>query len=249
MARLRFVIPAAGPDAACPKVVGVSEQDEQPLRHRSDAEKAASEADNSLGRLLTLSDGIFAIAMTLLALDLKVPDLTGHVTDAALRHALSSNSDAYWSFLLTFFVIATYWRRHRVLMRSVVKSHPALIRDTLFLLALVAVMPFPASLLGRYGGESISLALYGAVNALANASLILIAFDVRRLGLSERATSASNDFAHRWTTWFNLAVFLLCIPASIAFGKSGLFTLVLLATPELVVRMRWLARRRRGAIG
>jgi uncharacterized membrane protein len=229
----------------------VSQQDEQPVRVRSDAEQAAADADNSLGRLLTLSDGIFAIAMTLLALDLKVPDLTGHVTDSTLRHQLAMNSDSYWSFLLTFFVIASYWRRHRVLMKSVVTSHPALIRDTLILLAVVAVMPFPASLLGRYGGEAISLSLYGAVNALANASLILIATDVRRLRLTEPNQSSKDDLSHRWTTWFSLLVFLLCIPAGYVVGKSGLFVLVLLAVPDLFARIRWMSRRmrRRAAVG
>jgi uncharacterized membrane protein len=49
---------------------------------------AATEEDNSLGRLLTLSDGVFAIAMTLLALDLTVPELPDPVTNTALLDAL-----------------------------------------------------------------------------------------------------------------------------------------------------------------
>jgi uncharacterized membrane protein len=65
-------------------------------------------------------------------------------------------------------------------MRSVTTAHPILIRDTLMLLLLVAVMPFPASLLGRYGGEPISLAVYGGVNALATATIILMRWDVER---------------------------------------------------------------------
>jgi hypothetical protein len=109
-------------------------------------------------------------------------------------------------------------------------------------------MPCPASLLGRYGGEAISLSLYGAVNALANVSLILIATDVRRLGLSGSELSATDDLAHRWTTWFNLLVFLLCIPAGYVLGKNGPYTLVLLGVPDLVGRIRWMLHRgvRRG---
>ena len=48
-------------------------------------------SDNSLGRLLALSDGVFAIAMTLLALDLRLPDLGAHPSDAQLRHALGDD--------------------------------------------------------------------------------------------------------------------------------------------------------------
>jgi uncharacterized membrane protein len=79
----------------------MSREDEQPPGRRSDTDRPGLPAGNSIGRLLTLSDGIFAISMTLLALDLQVPDLGGHATDAALRHALAAKSDSYWSFLLT----------------------------------------------------------------------------------------------------------------------------------------------------
>ena len=120
----------------------MSEEDEQPAGRRSDANQFDRPADNSLGRLLTLSDGIFAISMTLLALDLQVPNLGSHPTDAALRHALAANADSYWSFLLTFYVVAGYWRQPRRLLRSVVTTHPALIRDTLALLLFVAVCRF-----------------------------------------------------------------------------------------------------------
>jgi TMEM175 potassium channel family protein len=94
--------------------------------HSEDDESAETD-DNSLGRLLTISDGVFAIAMTLLTLDLKVPDLGRHPGDAVLRHALSKNTASYLSFLVSFYVVANYWNRHRRLMRSVVTTHPRLI--------------------------------------------------------------------------------------------------------------------------
>jgi uncharacterized membrane protein len=215
----------------------VNEDDES--RGRGPDESGTPQVeDNTLGRLLTLSDGIFAIAMTLLALSLAVPDLGGHPTDAALRHALAKNGDSYWSFLLTFYVIAGYWTRHRKLMRSVVETHPALIRDTLALLLLVAAMPFPASLLGRYGGEPISLTLYGIFNALATLTLIVMSADVRRLQLFAGEIPADDDYAHNWSSWLNLVVFLLCIPAGYVLGHRGPYVLVLLAIPAGAVAHR-----------
>lgn len=203
--------------------------------------------DNSLGRLLALSDGVFAIAMTLLALDLKVPDLGGNPTDAVLRHALSANAGTYGAFLLTFYVIAGYWTRHRRLMRSVVTTHPTLIRDTLVLLLLVAAMPFPASLLGRYGSEGTALALYGAANALATLTLIVLSSDVRRLQLSDGPLSARDDYAHRWSSWLNLIVFLLCLPAGYVLGHHGPYVLLLLAIPAPLVWTRRIGRWRHPA--
>jgi hypothetical protein len=66
--------------------------------------------DNTLGRLLTLADGVFAIAMTLLTFDLKVPNIGQHPSESALRHALGHQTSAYLSFILSFYVIAGYWR-------------------------------------------------------------------------------------------------------------------------------------------
>ena len=91
----------------------VAEDEERAEAESAERDTSTAPEDNSVGRVLTLSDGVFAIAMTLLALDLKVPDLGGHVTDHQLRHALAANADSYWAYLLTFYVIAAYWYRHR----------------------------------------------------------------------------------------------------------------------------------------
>jgi uncharacterized membrane protein len=94
---------------------------------------------------------VFAIAMTLLALDLKVPDLAGDATESRLRHALAANGATYLSYLLTFYVLASYWSRHRRLLRQVGAVSDGLIARTLALLLLVGAMPFFSSLLGEHG--------------------------------------------------------------------------------------------------
>ena len=163
---------------------------------------APQAGDNSLGRLLTLSDGVFAIAMTLLALDLKVPPhLTGHVTSEQLMHALAQGADTYWSFLLSFYVIAIYWGGHRRLMRSVGVFNQTLVRDTVFLLLIVAALPFPTSVLGTFGGNPFALALYGAFNALATLALILLTHDVRRCDPVARHAETPGDRLAAWTGW------------------------------------------------
>ena len=101
-------------------------------------EPAAPVADNSLGRLLALSDGIFAIAMTLLAFDLRLPDLGAHVSDGQLRHALGDHWRSYLSFLISFYVAANYWGVHRRTMRAVTTLDGGLVARTLTVLLLVA---------------------------------------------------------------------------------------------------------------
>ena len=91
-------------------------------------------SDNSNGRLLALSDGVFAIAMTLLALDLRLPDLGAHPSDAQLRHAIGDDWRGYLAFVISFYVVAGYWGVHRRAMRAVTTIDPRLISRTLTLL-------------------------------------------------------------------------------------------------------------------
>ena len=236
--------PRQRPGAANPYSCPVAEEDEADRQPGAPAIAQQLE-DNSLGLLLALSDGVFAIAMTLLALDLKVPDLKGHVSSQQLIHALAPYTDSYWSFILSFYVIAIYWGAHRRLLRSVVVFNPTLVRDTAFLLLIVAALPFPTSLLGRYGGTPFALALYGAVNALAQLALIALAYDVRRCDPASRNAETPADKLARWTGWLNLGVFLLCIPAAYLFGHNGPYVLLLLVVTNWLPLLKKLAHRYR----
>jgi len=202
--------------------------------------------DNSLGRLLTLSDGVFAIAMTLLALDLRVPDLPEPVTNAALLAELDRELPSILTFLLSFYVVASYWASHHRLMRSVTTTHPKLVRHTMPLLLVVAAMPFPTSLLGRYGSVPIALALYGVVNVLAVLLLLWLRHDVESFGL---AAEPADPDEWRWSGWElrgNLVVFLLCIPAGYVLGDKGPYVLVLLVFSSRAAPA-WQRLRRRGS--
>jgi uncharacterized membrane protein len=220
----------------------VAEEDE-PNRQADTAATSPRTEDNSLGRLLTLSDGVFAIAMTLLALDLKPPNLSGHVTNQELIHALAQHTDSYWSFVLSFYIIAIFWGGHRRLLRSVTVFTPNLVRDTIFLLLLMAAMPFPTSLLGMYGGTPFALAVYGAVSSLATLALIALTYEVRRSDPGSRKAETPADELAWWTSWANLGVFLLCIPAGYVLGSNGPFVLLLLVLTNRLPLLKSLARR------
>lgn len=182
--------------------------------------------------------------MTLLALELIVPSIGDHPSDRVLREALAHNGNSYLAFLLSFYLVASYWGRHRVLMRSVNATEPALIRDTLLLLVLVAAMPFPSSLIGRYGSVPIALAVYGSINALASLVLMLLSRDVRRMNVRAERT---HDFSHDLVSWWTLGVFLLSIPAGYVLGHHGPWVLVLLAVPRLLTPARRFHRSRHAA--
>jgi uncharacterized membrane protein len=186
-------------------------------------------SDNSLGRLLTLADGVFAIAMTLLALDLHVPDLGGDTaTNAELLHALGEEVPSFATYLLSFYVVASYWTTHHRLMRSVQVTHPRLQIHTLMLLTLVAALPFPSGLLARYASTPVALSVYGVVNVLASLMLLWLRHDIRAYGLSAGPADEDARFRTGWVGWGRVAVFALCIPAGFVLGGKGPWVLALL---------------------
>ena len=193
-------------------------------------------SDNSLGRLLALSDGVSAIAMTLLALDLRLPDLGARVSDAQLRHALGDDWRSYLAFVISFYVVAIYWGAHRRAMRGVTRADGRLVAVTLPVLLLVAALPFPASVLATHGELPTALAFYSAFNIVANLALIRL--------LSHEQTRAAG-LAERERLWANIAVLALCIPGAFVLKHNGPWLLLLLTVSGRVARLR---RARRAAV-
>lgn len=179
------------------------------------------ENERSVGRIFGLTDAVFAIAMTLLVLDLKVPDAGPHPTDSVLRAALWVQNPSYLAFLLSFYVTANYWRRHHRLMRTVLASDSALLGRTILLLLAISTMPFASALLGKYS-DAIAITVYALVNALALAALLLIDHELaaRKLSTDGKASGTASEM------WFDLGAFLLAAPTAYLITGHGLVALV-----------------------
>jgi len=131
-------------------------------------------------RLIALSDGIFAIAMTLLVLDVSVPEGLSH---ADFRQALNQTWPRLGAYALSFAIIAGVWREHHRIFRLVRRVDSRVVRLTLALLAVVALLPFPTSLLADYGSsEPLAVTFYAVAAALINLLLLALFLTVRRDG-------------------------------------------------------------------
>jgi uncharacterized membrane protein len=115
------------------------------------------------GRVEAFSDGVMAIAITLLVLDLKIP---GPVQDGHLLDALLGRWPTYVAYLAAFLTIGIIWLNHRTLVDRIARFDARLHWLNLMLLLGVATLPFPTSLVAEYlqhGGDDakIATALYG----------------------------------------------------------------------------------------
>lgn len=118
------------------------------------------------GRFTGFSDGVFGFAMTLLISTVAVPA----VQRSELRGALGDDIPDIISYFVTFAVIGHYWIAHHRLFAALGFVTKKIMQMNLLYMAMIAFMPFPTALFGRYNGEFISLLLY--VAALSMASLV-----------------------------------------------------------------------------
>jgi uncharacterized membrane protein len=172
------------------------------------------------GRVLAFSDGLFAIAMTLLVVSIAVPTLQ-HADDVGdMAEALGDLSGNFISFFISFAVIGRYWAAHHQFFAQLRGADGGLIAINLIYLCFVAFLPFPTALLGEYFENPLSIVIY-AVNVALISGLEVVEFNhAYRQDLVERSIPPD---VYRWGVTASLTpvlFFLLSVP--VAFVDTSL---------------------------
>lgn len=134
---------------------------------------------DSTERIEFFSDAVFAIAMTLLVLDIGIPQ----VDDADLGGALREVWPEFFAYALSFALIAGSWASHHRKFRVITGYDDILTRLNLVLLFLIAFLPFPTSVLSEYGDETPAVVLYAVTVGSINVMHLAIFMYARRAGL------------------------------------------------------------------
>jgi TMEM175 potassium channel family protein len=122
-------------------------------------------------RVLALTDGVFAIILTLLVLEIHVPELAGGQT---LVDALREVRPSFTAFLISFVVVAIAWAGHRDTFSLIRRADRTLVWLNVLYLLPLSILPFGASLIARYENEAVALRMYG---------ILLVAIVATRLGV------------------------------------------------------------------
>jgi TMEM175 potassium channel family protein len=116
-----------------------------------------------LDRVVLFSDAVFAIAMTILAISLRLPDGT---TNSGVAHALHEAIPAIGAYFLSFAVIGVYWLGHHRFFRHIARVDSKMLVLNLAVLSLVAFLPFPTQVLGVHGSSRAAVIFYAATVAV-----------------------------------------------------------------------------------
>jgi TMEM175 potassium channel family protein len=142
-----------------------------------------SEEGRPKGRLEAFSDGVFAIAITLLVLEIAVPAVSGDRLLGELLHEWP----IYLGYFVAFMAIGAIWMEHSDLVDALDHVDDAFLRLNLLLLLFVAFLPFPTRLMAEYSGdmagERVAVVFFGAVLFMQSLLLRVLALHADQHGL------------------------------------------------------------------
>jgi len=174
------------------------------------------ERGKDMSRIFAFTDGVFAIAITLLVLQIDVPpDIT---SNSGLWEGLRAEGPDFTAFAISFMVIGMYWVSSHRFMRTVVEYDRGLMMLTLLYLAFVVLVPFTSQLMGEYGTDApLSVAIY-----IVNLTVVAVASGLMqhhvlkaKLGKSEYAWDTELSMK---STFFTAGVFVATIPLAFLIG-------------------------------
>jgi uncharacterized membrane protein len=135
-----------------------------------------------LNRIEAFSDGVFAIIVTLLVLELKVPPLKDHASVAELAHALVEILPKFVSWMISFIIVCKFWLNHHHILGLARQADYGLVwLNSLFLMGQ-SFIPFPTAMMGEYAGNPLAVSFFGTVFAINTLMFIVLrTYIVRRL--------------------------------------------------------------------
>ncbi|MFN8452079.1 MAG: TMEM175 family protein [Anaerolineae bacterium] len=123
-------------------------------------------------RIETLTDGVFAIVMTVLVFDIRVP-VQEQVDQLGLLHALSLLAPNLLSYVITFVILGVFWVGHHNQYFYIRRADRSLLWINIFFMMAVALLPFSAGVFSRYGQDRVSIMVYNANLILAGLILFV----------------------------------------------------------------------------
>jgi uncharacterized membrane protein len=133
-----------------------------------------------LGRIISLSDGVFAFSLTLLVLSLAVPSLTttsgesARQVSGALGASLRSDWDGFLGYVFAFVMIAIWWTSHHRTFRYIRRYDSRLVWLNMAVLMEIAVMPFVLTVYRSYSDTQVAVDLFSSIQAVTGVTMAAI---------------------------------------------------------------------------
>jgi len=173
----------------------------------------AGKNERETGRMISFSDAIFAFAITLLAFNLKVPDVPHSLAGAELVQWMAALLPQLTVYIFSFIIVGVYWISHHQIFEHIKRRDATLTWLNLFFLLLVSLIPLPAAVLVEYGDTFEAVALYASFMALCSLMLTAIwAYASQGKRCIDESIGAGEIRARTYAGLAAAAVFIISIP-------------------------------------
>jgi uncharacterized membrane protein len=182
-----------------------------------EAEHSPVEESTGFVRIVAFTDGVFAIAITLLVLSIDVPP---GLPGSGLDDYLADSRGQVFAYFLSFAVIGRFWMGHHELYGMLRDFDRPLVVLNLVYLSLIVLIPFPTELLGTYGDRSESAVLYAlVVGSAAAVGLFKVHYILRRGLVRPDALAAARRLPAQM--WLPPTVFFASVPVALLSATLG----------------------------
>ncbi len=198
-----------------------------------------------LERLILFTDAVFAIAITLLAIEIRFPEFHRLPSNADIWRGLAGLLPKFIGFLVGFIIIAQYWTAHHRIFRFVRNYDSKLLWFNILFLLFIVLMPFSSGVFSSYGVVGAAFTIYALTIMLAGlAQVLLLRYllnPAHRLILPEDRSHPDLD---TWRPLVAVAGFGLALVVVQLLPSRGAWVLLIPFTALLVIPFSWLHRRR-----
>ena len=182
--------------------------------------------EKETNRVEAFSDGVFAIAITLLILEIKVPKIDSAMTNSQLFNALLNLWPSYFAFLLSFVAVLIMWINHHGFFKYLKTINLGFLYANGFLLLMVTFIPFPTAVLAEHinsTAANASSAFYCGAMVIISIAFNLLWFATaykRRLVKDEISDELIDKIKKAY--WFGFAVYFVSFIISFFYALAGL---------------------------
>jgi uncharacterized membrane protein len=195
-----------------------------------------------LERMAFFSDAVFAIAITLLVIEVRLPEVTNY-NSAELSHALSELVPEFLGFVVSFFVIGRFWIGHHRVVGHMRTCDDGLIWRNLFFLMTIAFMPFPTAVLSKFGNATLGVGFYAGWLMLSGFFYrIMVVYALRKEDLINAHDPPGPREAVIHATWAPMVIGGITL--ALCFYDPTKALIPLLASPFIVRGVSWIGARR-----
>ena len=175
----------------------------------------AEKNEGETGRMISFSDAIFAFAITLIAFNLKVPDVPRSLAGPELAQWIATLLPQLSVYVFSFIIVGIYWISHHQIFERIKRRDTALTWLNLFFLLLVSLIPLPAAVLVEYGDTFEAVALYASFMALCSLMLTAIwVYASKGRRCIDKSMGEGEIRARTYNGLASAAVFILSIPVA-----------------------------------